>query len=198
MSTAIRSIVFSLVPAIAGLVPLEPLTAPELENLWADLTTKDPVIAQRAITGLAGKSEDAVAFLEKRLRPVCRPEPKRLARLIADLDSREFKAREGATQELERLGETAEAALREALSHRPSPEARRRIERVLETHKRERLHPPPNRMRLARAVEVLEQINNPAARRLLAALAHGAPEAPLTREAKGALERLAKQSAPGP
>jgi hypothetical protein len=51
----------------------------------------------------------------------------------------------------------------------------------------------PERLREIRAVEALEQIGTPGVRRVLAKLAHGAPAAPLTREAQAAIERLARQ-----
>jgi hypothetical protein len=65
----------------------------------------------------------------------------------------------------------------------------------LDKVKGERLAPSPDRLRAVRAVEVLERIDDCAARRLLTALAAGAPEAQLTVEAKSALERLT-QGAP--
>ena len=48
---------------------------------------------------------------------------------------------------------------------------------------------------LARAVAVLEDMATPEARKLLATLAQGAPEARLTHEAKASLERLTKRPA---
>ena len=83
-----------------------------------------------------------------------------------------------------------EPALTEALRRPPSLEVRRRVEGLLERLRGERLHPPAERLRAARAVEVLERIGDRAARRHLAALAAGAPQAQLTIEAKSALERL--------
>jgi hypothetical protein len=46
-----------------------------------------------------------------------------------------------------------------------------------------------------RALEVLEHVGTPEARRVLEALGHGAPGARLTEEAKAATERLAKRPA---
>jgi hypothetical protein len=96
---------------------------------------------------------------------------------------------------LEKLAEVIEDPLKKALRQTRSAEVRRRIEGVLGKVKGERLSPLPDRVRAARAVEVLERIDDCAARRLLANLAAGAPEAQLTVEAKSALERLI-QSAP--
>jgi hypothetical protein len=191
-----RTMLIALV-AVAGPGAGRPLSSGDLERLWSELGTDDPVKAHTAITAFVSNAEQAVPFLQKRLWPFPRPEPSRLARLIADLDSKEFKVRESGTQELERLGAPAEAALRRALAARPSPEALRRIEHILETHKRERLHPPPQQQRLARGVEVLEQIGNLPARRLLEILAKGAPEATLTRDAQGALRRLGQRRKKG-
>jgi hypothetical protein len=167
-----------------------PPPPPELESLWAELGTDDPVKAHQAMTALVARAAQTLPFLEKRLRPVPRADPRRLARVIADLDSSQFSVRQRATQELERLGEPAVPSLRQALTGNPSPELRRRLEQVLDTHRAQRLHPSADQRRLARSIEVLEQTGGPAARRLLAALAQGAPEARLTRDAKGALDRL--------
>jgi hypothetical protein len=108
------------------------------------------------------------------------------------LDSKRFAVREKATRELEQLGGVIEADLKDTLRRRPSAEARRRIERLLEKMRRERLFPQAEQLRAARAVEVLERIGDAGARRLLATLAGGAPAAPLTVEAKTALERLSQ------
>jgi hypothetical protein len=193
----------AVVILVAGLTCLAaaaggPRGADELENLWGDLATDDPVQAERALTGLAARPARAVPFLGQRLRPMPVPEPRRLARLLTDLDDDRYEAREGAMQELRRLAETAEPALKKALAGAPSPEARRRIEWLLGALREERLRPPADRRRAVRAVEVLERIGDAGARRVLAALARGAPEAQLTIEAKTALERLDRPAAGAP
>src|SRR5262249_38534865 len=62
------------------------LSAKELEVLWAELRSDDAAKAYRAIRALVAAPEQAVPFLRLHLRPVPAPDPKHLARLIADLD----------------------------------------------------------------------------------------------------------------
>ncbi|HMC64722.1 MAG TPA: hypothetical protein VKI65_07270, partial [Gemmataceae bacterium] len=136
--------------------------------------------------------EQNVPFLKKQLRPAASGDSKRIAQLLAQLDSDEFASREKATQALLALGEQAESALRIALAGETSLEVRRRVEMILE-----QLEPSKSAVRLRefRAVEVLEHIGTPEAKQLLQALAKGAPEARLTQEAKAALERLGRHNA---
>jgi hypothetical protein len=176
----------------------EPPAPDELQQLWSDLGAKDPVTADRALTGLAAQPARAVPFLRQRLGPVLPADPRRLTGWLADLDSEEFEVRERASQDLGRLGEVIEADLRKVLSGCPSAEVRWRFEVLLETVNAERLSPSADRLRAARAVEVLERVGNSAARRLLATIAAGAPEAHLTVEAKSALERLAQGASQTP
>ncbi len=72
----------------------------------------------------------------------------------------------------------------------PSPEARRRLDELLEWVQKARpasMH--PNDVRVVRAVEALEDAE---ASEALASLAEG-PQMSLTREAKAALERLRRR-----
>jgi hypothetical protein len=185
--------------AVAGVICLNagvarPSDADKLVALWADLGAKDPVKAQRAIEALAAGPSDTVPFLRQRLKPVSGPCPRCLARLIVELDSDEFGVREKSSAELARVSEAVEPELRKVLTGRTSAEVRRRIETLLETNSTHRLFPTPERLREERAIEVLEQIGDGPARELLARLARGAA-APLTRDAKGALARLAASPA---
>ena len=114
-------------------------------------------------------------------------ELRRIAGLVANLDSSDFAVREKAAADLVNLGESAKTGLRQALAARPSLEVRRRIESVL--HKLE----TTQNLRNTRATEMLELMNTAEARELLQSLAAGSPEAHLTLEAKASLERLAKR-----
>src|SRR5262249_5510606 len=92
----------------------------ELESLWADLATTDPVKAHQTTTTLVARPEQAVPFLKQRLQPVPTPEPRRLTKLLAELDDERFEVRQRATRELEKLAETVEPALKKALAGDPS------------------------------------------------------------------------------
>jgi WD40 repeat protein len=160
------------------------------DALWADLASKDAGRAYHAVWALAADDNQALPLLRARLRPATGPGPG-LRRLLADLDSEDFEARQRATAELEKLGEAATPALRQALEGKPGPAARRRLERLLEkalAHK-----PAPETLGALRALAVLEYLDTPDARRLLRALAEGDPDALLTREAKAALQRVARR-----
>jgi dipeptidyl aminopeptidase/acylaminoacyl peptidase len=174
-----------------GQPPKETLAAKDLDDLWTDLASADVPRSYRALGTLAGAAQQAVPFLQDKLGPAASADEKRLAALIADLDNGQFLVRERASQALYNLGDLAVPALKAALEGERSVEARRRIEEILQ-----RLQGPvtsPERMRPLRAVEALEQMGTPAARKVLEALAKGAAEAWLTREARASLDRLAKR-----
>ncbi|HEV3256307.1 MAG TPA: WD40 repeat domain-containing protein [Gemmataceae bacterium] len=168
------------------------LPGKELEKRWADLADQDAAMAYRAVWALVAAREQTVAFFKARLRPASGEQQKHIRQLIADLDHSKFAVREGASKELQALGVEARAALRSALAGKPPPEARKRLEGLLAL-------PPgvlrgPEALRGVRAVQVLEHIATPEARRVLQTLAHGVPEAWLTQEAKASLQRLALMS----
>jgi hypothetical protein len=102
--------------------------------------------------------------------------------------------RERAAAELRKLGEPVRPFVRKALAGKLSTEARLRLERLRDRLDGEGLS--ANVLRALRAVEALEHTGTPEARRLLEALARGAPEARLTQEARAALRRLERRLAP--
>ncbi len=133
-----------------------------------------------------------MSLLREHLRPAVRPDPKKFDRLLTNLDSNDFAVRQKAETELDALGDLAEAALRKALEHPPSPEVRLRVRGLLK--KFDSMVADPEKLRSLRAIEVLEQIGTPAAREVLKSLADGAEEALVTREARASLQRLARRS----
>jgi WD40 repeat protein len=168
--------------------------AKDAAQYWAGLADEDAMRAGEGLSELVRKSDAGVAFMKERLRPVAAVDGKRLARLVADLDADAFDTREAASRELAQLGEGAEAALREALKGKPSAETKRRLDDLLEKLERRTLS--PEELRGVRAVEALEHIGTPEARKLLEKLADGAAVARLTRDAKASLKRLGRQDRP--
>jgi WD40 repeat protein len=164
----------------------EKLAASTRQELWSDLSQQDAARAYRAMDRFV-RSSASIAFFKERLNPARRADDAAIARLLQDLDSDQFAVREKAQAELVKMGETIEACLRRALANWPTLELRRRVELLLE-----KLLGP--RLRAVRAVEVLERIDNPEARALLAELAKGDPAAELTTEANAALERLRRRT----
>jgi WD40 repeat protein len=155
-----------------------------LPSLWAELASASAEKAHRAIWGMVGHGDEAVAFVRERVKPVAVPAPEALARLVAEVGSGRLAVRERAVTELETVGELAGPALRVALE-KPLPlEVRRRLEKLLAGPA------SANRLRAFRAVEVLERLDTEEARRTLRGLAAGAAEVRLTREARGAIGRL--------
>jgi RNA polymerase sigma factor (sigma-70 family) len=187
----------ALVWDVSGLLqpegPAGELKTEQLEKLWSELAGDDAAAAYQAVQKLAAAPRQAVPWLAARLRPVAVVPPAQTAALLADLDSDKFAVREKASAALEELGESAGPALRQTLAGKPSPEVRRRVEALL--HKLRKESPEPQRLRELRALEVLEQVGDPEARRALEALAGGMTAARLTREARAALARLASRSA---
>jgi RNA polymerase sigma factor (sigma-70 family) len=158
-----------------------------LAAAWDGLAQPEAAAAFRAAGRLRADPAGAVALLAARLTPAEVIPAGRMAALIADLGSPKFATRRQATDALRRLGRRAESALRRVRDRSDSLEVRRRAGKLLEAL--EQPTPPPEELRALRAVEVLEWVGTPAARRLLAAFAGGAPDAPLTQAAGAALRR---------
>lgn len=167
-----------------------------LDAAWKALAGDDAQEAYRAVWALAAAPDQTTPLLKERLRATPPINPKETARRIADLDSDDFDVREKANGDLDKMGDLAEPALRKALAEQPSPEARRRVERLLT--KLEGPVASPERLQQLRSLEVLEQISTAPAERVLEEIAQGAPESRLTREAKTSLERLARRRPTAP
>jgi hypothetical protein len=172
-----------------GSAPAGKLSARDLESLWADLDG-DGRRAHRALARLAAAPAEAVALVRERLPPDASksPSPEQVKAWIAELDADDFDKREKASRELRQAGRAVRLALTAAMEAKPSPEKRRRLQELLDALKR--TGPPPEMVRPTRALELLERLGTPEARRLLEELARGNPDAPLTLEAQATLRRL--------
>src|SRR5262249_43953734 len=126
------ALVWDLSPALgAGEPPARSPDEGAMAAWWADLAGRDARKAYAAVWRPAEAPEAAVAFLRPPVRLVPEPDGKKIVRYIADLDSQTFAVREEASRELEKLGNAAAPALREALAGSPSLEVRRRVEQLL-------------------------------------------------------------------
>jgi WD40 repeat protein len=166
--------------------PAAPLSTTERGRLWEALAAADAAAAFQAMRRLAARSDDSVPWLRERMPPAAAHDTEGVRRLLRDLDADDFAARERATAELSRMAERIEGTLRDARAG-ASAEARRRLDQILSGLK----GPSPERLRQARAVEVLEWLGTAEARQVLRALAGGAADARLTRDSEAALRRLA-------
>lgn len=171
----------------------EGLSAIELDAAWSALAGEDAGQAHRAIWSLALRPKGVVPFLADRLRPFVGIDSKKIAKLIDNLNSDDFKVRERATDELESLSDLAEAALTQALLKPPSLEAQTRIERILKK-KKGTMKWTLETQRIRRVIDTLEKIGGPDARALLNKIADGAPEPDLADEAQLSLKRLTSRT----
>ncbi len=175
-------------------VPAPPVGKGPLDKtaLWRDLEGNDAGRAFKAMAALSSGPGEAIPLLKERLKPRPPADAKAIGKLIADLDSNDYDVRETAEEELAKLGVGAEEALARAAKS-PSLEVRRRVETLLA-----RLQGVPlERLRVLRAIEVLERSGTPAARGLLRQLAKYKLGTLLEGEIQGSLERLAERDEGG-
>jgi WD40 repeat protein len=165
-----------------------PLSAGQLAKLWEQLGDADAALAYKAMRQLDNYPGQAIALLRQHLKAAPSPDAEQLAGWITDLADPVYAVRARATAALEKVGESARPALRQALRKKLSLEQRRRLEAVISRLSQEPTLPP--QLKLLRAVELLEMMASPEARAFLAELSRGAPEALLTEEAVVALQRL--------
>jgi WD40 repeat protein len=171
--------------------PAENLGGDELARCWNDLAGTDAARAYRAIDELGRRPEQVETLLKEKLEKIPGVNAERLARLVADLDADDFKVRQKASEELAALGRSAEGALTKALEGNPSAEVKRRVTDLLA--KLEGAPESAEQSLLLRAVEALERVGTPGARRLLEKLAKEAPQSEVVREARASLARLGKR-----
>jgi hypothetical protein len=165
-----------------------------LQECWAELA-KDARTAHAALRKLALSPKHVPGFIGERLDKE-RPERERIAKSIADLEAKDFKTRERAAKELIEIGTFAAADWLKLLDQKPSEDARERIEKL----KKEFCHPggafvtSPMTLRHLRAIEVLERIGTPEAVKVLEQFAKFDARTFEGRDARAALERLAKRA----
>jgi RNA polymerase sigma factor (sigma-70 family) len=175
--------------------PVAERSPADLQADWRGLAG-NATVAYAALGRLVSSPTGAVALLGEQMRGAGSVDNGRIGRLIAGLGDARFQTREKATRELAALGDLAEPALRKALAADPAPETRRRLAALLD--RLDGRKSSPEIARQIRAVEALEAIGDPAARRLLQRLAAGPVGTRLQQEAKASLGRLAADRPPAP
>ena len=159
---------------------------------WEALGDFDPKKAYAAIDQLASVADKSLPLLRQKLVPV-KVEPKWLASRLADLNNDNFAIREAAQRDLDKVAEAVESDLRRMLEKPPSLEVRNRLLAILKPLEAGNVAvQSPDQLRQLRGITVLERIGSKEAQTLLGELAAGAVDAPLTREARAALQRLGK------
>jgi hypothetical protein len=163
--------------------PIQSALAPA--SLWNDLASADAARAYQAVRAMINASQRTLPYLAEHLGPVAPVDEKQITTWISQLGNDRFATRQQASRELERCGDAARPYLERAQESKLSPEAARRVRQLLA-----QLSSSPELVRALRAVEVLEHIATPEARRILRRLAHGRQGATLTEDAAAALDRL--------
>jgi WD40 repeat protein len=158
------------------------------ERLWADLAG-DAATADQAIWKLTLAPDSILAQLKARVHSVVKPNPKQVAKLIADLSSEEFALRTKATKALYELGDGVERAMREAQKAFPTLEASRRLAQILKKLEADQTGMEKEIVRKLRAIDALEQMGTPEARRFLEVLAKETPNARVEEAAAAAQRR---------
>jgi hypothetical protein len=164
------------------------LNAESVNAYWTDLASADAAVAYEAICALAAAPAQALPLLKQHLKPAALVDGKRVARLIDQLDSEQFKVRQKAQDDLLKIGDQVVPLIVKKLQGFHSLEMRKRLERL-----HAKLTTPPwsvECLQVARAIEVLERMASPEARQLLQKLVEGAPGAFATTEAQQALRRM--------
>jgi dipeptidyl aminopeptidase/acylaminoacyl peptidase len=162
----------------------------ELDAYGGDIGSLDGERAYRAVVALASAPEQASAWFAEYLRPEASPF---LPKLLADLDADDFDVREAASHALQKQGWSTVPGLREELKRdNLSPEARRRIGRILEVVGA--LPVSESFLRPRRAIETLERIGSEDGRKLLERMTAKEFGADVVEEAKASLARLKRAS----
>lgn len=177
--------------------PLQPvrrsprLSAAELDECWQALFQPGAVRGESAVWRLVYGAEDSVPFLRKKLPPAAVPEPGQVRKLLADLDSGDYRTRMKADAALAAHGELVLGQLEEAVRQGPGLEKLTRLQSLI-ARARAAARPlgTDNRMARWRTLEVLERIGSPEATQVVRELAAGAPRAGLTTAARDVLARL--------
>jgi WD40 repeat protein len=168
-------------------------TQAEIRTAVADLASGNGAIGNPAVKVLVAAGDSGTRELERALQEVLANE-KKIKELIADLGSETYSVREAASRELVAQGVRAMPAVMSAVSA-DDPEVRDRAKELLGKLNAKGVYLPAHglisdQLRLFRAVQALEEIGTPDAKKVLEAIAKVGGRAGA--EAKSVLARLKK------
>jgi WD40 repeat protein len=163
----------------------EMISKTDVNRLWNDLASANASEAYRAIWRLID-APSVMPSLIDHLKEPADPEYKKARNLIALLDDNSFKVRENAQKQLENQGISALQAIRDAQGQKNSPEVNHRLERLASRFPPTEL--PAHTLRRLRAIQILEKVGSPEARKFLTDLAANTTSGIEKEEALAALE----------
>lgn len=167
----------------------------DMAEAWEVLARQDATQAWVTIRDLVARGDDAIEFLEERLQPVDDEPPPDIRKLVDDLGHNNFNVREAAAEALRGHGETLEPFLRQILEDEETPpETRSRLRALVRTFDPPFQVYPSEKVRLHRAIQVLEWIGTDSAKQVLDTISRRPPWAFEASEAGHALQRLRRAS----
>jgi WD40 repeat protein len=171
---------------------VKPVDAATLDTLWKGMASDNNAQGNTAMWSMMA-AKDAADWLEKS-KKIFLENPEKIKKYMEDLNSDKFKEREAANQALANYGRWVEGVLKRALDNPPSEEVRQRVDKLLgRLEGKDSISLQQERLRVRRAIEMLEQSATPGSRGLLQKLAAGAAEDDLRDMAQSAVERLGKR-----
>ncbi len=134
-------------------IALHPAPAADVDprQEWERLSDPDPEKAYPAMAKLAGTPLQALELIRDRVRPVPKLSATAVERILRNLDADDFKDREAANKELDRLGAAAVPRIKARLEAGAPPEMKKRLEAFLVEHDREDL--PADELRSLRCLK---------------------------------------------
>jgi WD40 repeat protein len=158
--------------ALAG--NIGPLSAADRFQAWDQLGSLPAKTALKTMAALAADSEGTVALFAAKLKPAVAVDSAVLDRIWRELADAKYGVREKAERELNELGASAIAGIREREAKSESLEVKQRAQKFLRRFDPEEA--TPDNIRVLRALDVLAAANTIAARKLVERLAGGASD----------------------
>jgi WD40 repeat protein len=166
------------------------LTEKDLKILWDKLGASDVATAHEAAAILRACAVDSVGFISKNTKPVPVVAQAVVTQWSRELGSEDYQTREEAMKRLRDLSESARPTLEAARAKTDSPEVLARIDELIRATRKV---PTMARVRVVRALEVLELIGSGDSVAVVKEIARGMPGAWETETAKAAVSRMAGQ-----